>query len=104
MLAAPMAETARRIDVLQTRPRFTAADVGLRECRGVVRAVADHCDDSALRLEFAHDLNLLIRSEICADFVDAEFGTDCLSNARPVATGHDRTNATRLEGADRRGR
>ena len=48
------------------------ADVGLRERRRIVDAVAGHRDDCAFRLQTLHDRGLVLRQHVGDDLVHAE--------------------------------
>jgi len=51
-------------------------DVGLRQCRRVVGAVAAHGDEFALGLLVANELKLVLRRGLSEEIVDAGFRRD----------------------------
>jgi len=64
-------------------------DVGLRQCRCIVDAVAGHCHLAALGLQLLDDARLVRRQHVGADFVDTQASGDRTRGAFVVAGGHD---------------
>ena len=69
------------------------ADVGLRQCRRVVGAVAAHGDELALGLLVADEPQLVLGRRLRQEIVDAGFRGDCRRGHRIVAGDHDRADA-----------
>ena len=82
------------------------ADVGLRERRRVVRAVAGHRDEVAARLLRADQRDLVLGRGLGEVVVDAGLGRDGLGGERVVARDHHGADAhlAELARSDRRGR
>ena len=68
-------------------------DVGLRERRRVVRAVAGHGDEISLRLLLADQRQLVFRRRLGEEVVDAGFARDRCRGQRVVAGDHHRADA-----------
>ena len=68
-------------------------DVGLRERRRVVGAVAAHRDQPALRLVLADQLELRFRRGFGEEIIDARFGGDRRGREPVVARDHDGLDA-----------
>ena len=73
------------------------ADVGLRERRRVVGAVAGHGDQAAARLLFLDVFELVLRRRLRQEVVDARFARDGGGGQRVVAGDHDGADAHRAE-------
>src|SRR5690606_8914619 len=73
------------------------ADVGLRERRGVVDAVADHRDDAPAALELGHLRVLVLRAHAREDLVDAELARDRPGDGLGVARDHDDPDAAPVQ-------
>src|SRR3546814_20890482 len=64
------------------------ADIGLRQSRRIIHAVAGHGDDTAFGLVLLHDRALFLRQHLGLDLIDAErseerrVGKECLSTCR----------------------
>ena len=75
-------------------------DVGLRERRGVVGAVARHGDQVALRLVVADQRELLLGRRLGEEVVDAGLGRDRRRRERVVARDHHGADADRPQLAE----
>ena len=73
------------------------ADIGLRQRRSVVGAVAAHGDELALGLLVADELELGLRRRLREEIVDAGFGRDGGRGQRIVAGDHHRADAHRAQ-------
>ena len=77
------------------------AEVGLRERRGVVDAVADHRHRLPLALELCDDVPLSVREDACDHAVDARLGADRRGGALVVPGQQHGHEAERTEVGDR---
>jgi uncharacterized protein YjbJ (UPF0337 family) len=75
------------------------ADIGLRERGRIVRAVAAHGDELALRLLVTDELQLVLRRRLGEEVVHAGFRRDGGSRYRIVAGDHDGGSAKTREAA-----
>ena len=86
------------------------ADIGGRQCRGVIDAVAHHCHESMLpgvfgfALDAFNPLRLAIRQYIADHSVDAHLARYRFGGGFRVPTEHDCAHATCLEGCNGFGR
>ena len=81
-------------------------EVGLRQRRRVVDAVADHRDDRPGRLQLGDASRLVARQDLGQDPVgaDADLGTDRLRHRASVAGDHPDLEVRRAQRRDRLGR
>ena len=77
------------------------ADVGLRQRRRVVDAVAGHRDACALRLQALDDRRLLLGQHLGLDLVDADGARDGLGGGAVVAGQHHDPQPFGVQRADR---
>ena len=75
------------------------ADIGLRQRRGVVDAVAGHGHDAPFRLQPLDHLALLLRQHFGLDLVDAELARHGVRGRAAVAGEHDDAHAVRRAAA-----
>ena len=73
------------------------ADIGLRQSRRIVGAVAAHGDELALGLLGADQLELLLGRCLREEIIDAGFSRDCRSGHGVVAGDHDGADAHAAE-------
>ena len=78
------------------------ADIGPRERRCIVDAVADHCDPAACGLLLTHDALLVLRQDLCDDLANAKLRGDGLRGLFIVAGQQRDLDAHALERLDRR--
>ncbi len=77
------------------------ADVGLRQRRRVVDAVAGHRDATPLALQALHDRRLLLRQHLGFDGVDAELARHGLGGRAAVAGQHHDAQPFGVQSANR---
>src|SRR3546814_15537672 len=73
------------------------ADIGLRQRRGIVDAIARHGDLAAFALKLPDDARLVLRKHVGADLVDAEPRGDGPRSSLIFPVGPHDAQATRLK-------
>ena len=77
------------------------ADIGRRQRRRVVDAVAGHGDHPPLAAQALHDVRLALGQDLGLHVVDPELSGDRLRRRAVVAGQHDDADALALQGRDR---
>jgi hypothetical protein len=68
------------------------ADIGLRQSRRVIGAVAAHCDKPPLSLLRPNELQLSCRRRLRQKIIDSRFSGDCGGGQRVIIRDHHRSD------------